>query len=302
MHSKLISRPVLWLAPIIFGLVVAPGVSFGNVDLVLVATNDCVQVGDIVEIELYAVSDSAVDQPFSTVEAIIRWDSAVLELLLPDPASCTGTPFFICGFLPNPDSLNDGSGNPNLPDNDGDAMHTSLSSPNPATRPEAPPPPGLLVTTFRFLALSPVTDSSVFLDPSVPGGLSQTRVLEVNAVDVTGSLDGGSAIVTVVSAGADSDNDGVVDECDVCPGGDDTLDDDLDSIPNGCDPCPSVATPGVIQGDTNSDLAVDDTDISGFIQALLGQTTDMTVLEASDVNCDGLVDGNDIQEFIQLLI
>jgi len=294
--------PTVWLVLVLLATACFPGEIWGNVDLVLVATNDCVQVGDVVEIELYAVSDSTDDQPFSTVEAIIRWDPTVLELLLPAPASCSGTPFFICGFLPNPDSLNEGGGSPNLPDNDGDALHTSLSSPNPAARPEATPPPGLLVTTFRFTALAPSADSMVFLDPSVPGGISQTRVLEVNNVDVTGSIDGGVAGITVASAATDSDNDGVPDVCDVCPGGDDNLDDDMDSIPNSCDPCPLVATPGIIQGDTNSDQTVDIDDISGFLQALLEQTADMTILDASDMNCDGSVDGADIQVFVLSLI
>ena len=41
------------------------------------------------------------------------------------------------------------------------------------------------------------------------------------------------------SAPADSDNDGVPDDQDVCPGGDDNANDDGDSVPNFCDACPS---------------------------------------------------------------
>ena len=36
----------------------------------------------------------------------------------------------------------------------------------------------------------------------------------------------------------DTDGDGVLDECDICPGGDDTVDTDGDTVPDFCDPCP----------------------------------------------------------------
>jgi carbohydrate binding protein with CBM6 domain/type IX secretion system substrate protein/SprB-like repeat protein len=37
--------------------------------------------------------------------------------------------------------------------------------------------------------------------------------------------------------GADSDNDGICDTYDICPGNDDNLDSDNDGVPDGCDPC-----------------------------------------------------------------
>lgn len=296
-RTRILSRLVI-ICGVVQASLATP--SMGDVDLVLVTANDCVQTGDVVEIGLFAVSDDANDQSFSTVEAIVRWDPAVLELLQADPAVCSGVPFFICGFLPNPDGLNDGSGSPNLPNNDGDALHTSLSNPNPELRPEAPPPPGLLVTTFRFMASAPAMNSLVFLDPLVPGGISRTRVLEINNIPVTGLIDS-SAIITVSSAASDTDGDGVPDPCDVCQGSDDMADMDMDGIPDDCDLCPSVATPGVIQGDTNLDILVDVSDISLFVDALLGFNTDSSVLLASDVNCDGLLNGLDVQMLVEIL-
>ncbi|MCI5208224.1 MAG: hypothetical protein D3910_05405, partial [Candidatus Electrothrix sp. ATG2] len=41
-----------------------------------------------------------------------------------------------------------------------------------------------------------------------------------------------------VCPGQDSDDDGVSDEDDICPGYDDTLDADTDGVPDGCDACP----------------------------------------------------------------
>ncbi len=41
----------------------------------------------------------------------------------------------------------------------------------------------------------------------------------------------------IVESGNDTDNDGVCDEDDICPGSDDNLDDDGDGVPDGCDEC-----------------------------------------------------------------
>lgn len=37
----------------------------------------------------------------------------------------------------------------------------------------------------------------------------------------------------------DSDGDGISDDQDICPGGDDSIDSDMDGVPNYCDPCPN---------------------------------------------------------------
>ncbi|MDH4157324.1 MAG: thrombospondin type 3 repeat-containing protein [candidate division Zixibacteria bacterium] len=50
---------------------------------------------------------------------------------------------------------------------------------------------------------------------------------------------------------ADTDGDGVGDDCDVCPGYDDFADGDGDAVPDGCDNCPTQANAG--QDDTDVD-------------------------------------------------
>ncbi len=54
---------------------------------------------------------------------------------------------------------------------------------------------------------------------------------------------------------ADADGDGVCDEDDICPGGDDTIDTDNDCVPDFCDPCPLEN-----QDDTDGDGVCDSDD------------------------------------------
>jgi hypothetical protein len=49
----------------------------------------------------------------------------------------------------------------------------------------------------------------------------------------------------------DTDGDGVYDQCDVCPGYDDTVDDDSDGLANGCDNCPDDYNPDQSDMDDN---------------------------------------------------
>jgi len=48
----------------------------------------------------------------------------------------------------------------------------------------------------------------------------------------------GAVYVFAAADWLDTDGDGVLDECDICPGGDDTVDTDGDTVPDFCDPCP----------------------------------------------------------------
>ncbi|MCG8406574.1 MAG: hypothetical protein MI923_15375 [Phycisphaerales bacterium] len=61
---------------------------------------------------------------------------------------------------------------------------------------------------------------------SVPAPLAVTVDYTVDTVTVT------------VTQGCDSDDDGVCDVDDLCPGGDDSVDTDGDGVPDLCDPCP----------------------------------------------------------------
>ncbi|HSG98953.1 MAG TPA: hypothetical protein VLB27_02820, partial [candidate division Zixibacteria bacterium] len=60
-----------------------------------------------------------------------------------------------------------------------------------------------------------------------------------------------------VPSGTDTDGDTVLDECDICPGGDDTLDSDFDGIPNACDLLPYCYS----TVDCNSNGIPDDCDL-----------------------------------------
>lgn len=259
-----------------------------------------VSIDDIVEIELRVSSDRSESPPLSFVDALLIWDPAHLELMQSEPAQCFNANFLVCGFLPNVDGLNDGSGAPNLPDNDGDALYTVLTNPAPPVL--VPPPPGLLVTTFRFRAVSDTPSTTVFLIDQLNGGLSRTRVYAPNNIDMTGSISAAMADVTICGATPDDDGDGVADACDICPGGDDHVDSDGDGMPDACDACPSVETPGVIQGDVDGNGAVEFADTALFVQVLLDQDMDAGHVAASDVNCDDAVNGLDIAAFVSLLL
>ncbi len=274
-----------------------------NIDLVFSPNATTVNVNDVIEVELYAVSDSDVGQRFSFVDALLYWDETRLELLGHDPAFCFNATFFLCGFLPDPDDLNDGSGSPNLPVNDGDALYTALSNADPDLRPTAPPPPGLLVTTFQFRAIAPANDTVLFLQPQFDGGFARTRVFEVGNVDVTGDISDGIIHVKICSTdGPDGDGDGVGDDCDACPGFNDAVDFDEDGLPDACDPCPFLPDTGVLEGDVNDDGEIDPADISPFIDVLLGTDTDPEHILRSDLNCDSAANGLDIQPFVDLLL
>ncbi len=96
----------------------------------------------------------------------------------------------------------------------------------------------------------------------------------------------------------DGDGDGVFDDCDACPGFDDTLDADADGVPDGCDPCPN-RRPGDVSGDGNVD--VDDT--ADFIAVLLDPgAASADELCAANVNGDANVDGLDVQAFVDLVL
>ena len=79
----------------------------------------------------------------------------------------------------------------------------------------------------------------------------------------------------------DSDGDGVCDDQDVCPGGDDTIDDDGDGIPNACE-CP---------GDLDGDLDIDLADLSTL---LANFDLNPAAEEDGDIDGDGVVGLSDL--------
>lgn len=99
--------------------------------------------------------------------------------------------------------------------------------------------------------------------------------------------------------GADSDGDGVSDNCDACPGFDDNIDSDGDGVPDGCDlPCANVQP-----GDVDGSGAVDVVDAGAFSVVLLApEVATADEYCAADMNQDGSVDGADVQFFVNKLL
>lgn len=283
-----------------YGLIASCPVFADSANLAFTPQSAAVMVGDTIEIQLYVYSPDVPSPELSFVDALLIWDPSTLELLQTDPAGCSSSSYFLCGFLTNPDDLNEGSGTPNLPDNDGDALYSAFTNLSPPVI--IPDAPGLLVTTFRFRALTESSGSTVMLMDMYPGGLSRTRVYAPANIDLTGDISAAMATVTICGTTPDSDGDGVADACDQCPGSDDHSDLDEDGIPDGCDPCPLMATPGVMQGDVDGSGLVELADVSSFTDVLLGIDTDTSHVAASDMNCDGQVNGLDISLLVALLL
>jgi hypothetical protein len=104
-------------------------------------------------------------------------------------------------------------------------------------------------------------------------GLSQADFFDVDnpcAVNPETLVLGGETFT--LSCGApDSDNDGVPDDADICPNGDDNIDGDGDLVPDDCDTCPLDADNDAdgdgVCGDVDSCPGADDgidTDLDGF--------------------------------------
>jgi len=96
---------------------------------------------------------------------------------------------------------------------------------------------------------------------------------------------------------ADSDGDGVPDDEDICPGGDDNVDTDLDTVPDFCDACPldffnDSDGDGVCDSD---DLCLGD-DLSGDsdIDGLCDDSDPCIGSSNSDIDGDGVCDEGDL--------
>ncbi|MGB0714654.1 MAG: hypothetical protein ACPGXK_02180, partial [Phycisphaerae bacterium] len=165
----------------------------------------------VVDVEVYAVSDSASNQTVGRLQALFSWDPTVLRL----SGIVDNGPYnwLSIGFPNSPANspLNNG-----IPANDGDAAVVALSQFDPAPFAEATPA-GLLIATLQFTAIDTATDSPVGLLASLGGEV--TVVFDIPAgemqMDVTGTL--GSDVTVTVTCTLDSDcddfNDCTTDTC-----------------------------------------------------------------------------------------
>lgn len=127
----------------------------------------CGDVGDVVDVDLWAVLAGTPGTAAGAVDAILSWDPSVLELVNED-SSASSYAWLVTGFLPDIDGIN-------LDLTDGDALLTALANP---TQPAIiPPSPGVLVSSLRFTILVPTNGSQVSFLPTL-GTAAQTRVLD----------------------------------------------------------------------------------------------------------------------------
>jgi len=142
----------------------------------------------VVQVALYVKSNNGIDQSFSSVSLVMQWDAAQLRLV---GTIDNGPYMWLSSSFPN-DSALDGL---NDTFDDGNGLYQALGR-------LAPSPPavattsGLLVTTFRFEALSSGA-TSVLILPQI--GSTETKIVDVNpaGLNITGSL-GTPASVQVV--------------------------------------------------------------------------------------------------------
>ncbi len=169
------------------------------VDLAVRPRPQTVSVGDVVEVELYAVSDDGTEQTFTGLDVLFTWDPSALAL---SEGAIDNGPHdwsFLFGFFPDEglDGLNADCGKDvfcdpytGVPFNDGDAMFQAGSFADAVATDD-----GLLIATLRFTALAATSGTDVVIEAAL-GTFSRTGVLQRGAVNVTGSL--GRASITVL--------------------------------------------------------------------------------------------------------
>lgn len=156
-------------------LALAAPISAGVVDIAQSPLSQSVPVGATVNVQIVVSTPGPGSQPWDAMDAIISWDPAFLKLTGSTQVGA-GAPFFLTGFLPDPDGVN-------MNIMDGTAIFTALGVPGGNI--VAPPAPAqLVVTTLQFLALAPIAATSVDYLPAV-GIFGLTRVL-LGGADVTG--------------------------------------------------------------------------------------------------------------------
>lgn len=165
-------------------------VGAAGVDLVLKPTFQVVQVGESVDLGLYALSSNESDWPISGMDVVVLYDPTRLHFY---NLTSMGAPYnwLQNGFFwPSPDNINDDL-------SDGQMMYTAWAQ---LGVPAVAPGNGLLVTTFQFQAQAEGCGEYVAVVPAW-GTSATTRVFDGTTPnhDVTGNL--GAAKILVVSPG-----------------------------------------------------------------------------------------------------
>jgi hypothetical protein len=157
-------------------LLLLSALSTGTVDLALGPATQSAPVGSTIEVTLTASAATA--EGVTAIDAILSWDPAELQFL---EADASLQPWFIAGFLPDPDGINASIA-------DGEALYTVLSAPGSP----AGVPPDLDAVLFRFQVLG---SGTISLKPS-SGTFAKTRVLGLlPGEEITGGLSGPAAVL-----------------------------------------------------------------------------------------------------------
>ena len=154
-------------------------VSPGTVDLTLGPAVQSAALSTTVDITLTASTTSVTPVGVSAIDVILTWDPAELDFVLADASAY---PWFVAGFLQDPDGINDSI-------TDGEALYTMLA---PAGSP-AMLPPDIDAVFFRFTVL----DSGTVSLAATSGTFGKTRVLGTEAGrEITGDF---SPVATVIA-------------------------------------------------------------------------------------------------------
>jgi hypothetical protein len=170
-----------------------------EVNLLLKARQARVAPSDMVEVKLVAIHDAKGSARIAALSVILTWDPTAVRLV--EAVEVPETDWFVSGFLPDPDGINDSF-------EDGDAIFTALSSTADIIE---VPDAGAVMAVFLFEAGSP--------SPGVPiniieqmGDFGQTQVFDADQpnLDLVGTI-AGTTIIIVRCGEPDSELDGDVD-------------------------------------------------------------------------------------------
>jgi len=162
-------------------LLLLGALSPGQVDLALGPQVQGAPIGSTVEVTLTAVAPFAPTvESFTAIDAILSWDPAKLLFVEADAAAY---PWFVAGFLTDPDGINTSI-------TDGEALYTLLAAPgSPAVI-----PPNLDAVIFRFTVLA---DGGVVSLKPTSGAFGKTRVLSTGVNrEITGDISPTATILT----------------------------------------------------------------------------------------------------------
>ncbi|MBI5863993.1 MAG: hypothetical protein HZB38_05715 [Planctomycetes bacterium] len=180
-----------------------------NIDLKWRKPAQSVCPGDLVEVGLYAVSDSGNDQLLSAIDLAFVWDPAYLHLL---GLSQTGAVPLLASFFP----ANDPFGiNEVVPPQDGTGLYSAYA---PFGAPVAATPGGVLITTFRFQALQSTTSATLIEMRSTLGSPPATTAVWSGTspgTPVTGTLMDARVGITFQICPSDLNDDQLVDLLDL---------------------------------------------------------------------------------------